>query len=207
MRVEQVLAEVLQDLAFYRNSGGGVTLSGGEPLSQSAFARALLECCQAEGIHTAIETAANCPWHTLLEILPFTDLVMMDLKLMDASKHRALTGVSNAQILANARRLMQTDKSVIFRVPIVPTVNDTVAEIGTVASFVRSLAELRLESSHMGANAPLPTVELLPFHPLAADKYRSLGWDYRASRLKPPTVEKMEQLRHTVTSQGVKCRE
>jgi pyruvate formate lyase activating enzyme len=126
-------------------------------------------------------------------------MVMMDLKHMDPDKHRAATGVSNELILANARRLAVTDKPLLFRIPVVPTINDTPEEIGAVAAFVRQLADLRLETS----KAHPPALELLTFHRLAADKYRSLGMSYRASDLEVPTKEKMEELKQAAISQGI----
>ena len=207
MTVAQVVSEVLQDRAFYENSGGGVTLSGGEPLLQRAFARMILQLCKDQGIRTAIETTAHCPWNNLAELLPVTDLIMMDLKHMDPEKHRAATGVSNEQILANARRLVQTGKPVFFRVPVVPTVNDTPEEISAIASFVRHLTDLRLEKDDQGTQVPPPAFELLAFHRLATDKYQSLGWDYKASKLEAPTNGKMEQLRQVAISCGITYRE
>ena len=105
--VEEVVEEVLRDRPFYERSDGGVTLSGGEPLLQLAFSRAILARCKEENLHTAIETAASFPWERIETILPVTDLVMMDIKLMDADKHRAATGVSNERILDSAQRLGQ----------------------------------------------------------------------------------------------------
>ncbi len=207
MTVEQVMEEVLRDRAFYETSGGGVTLSGGEPLLQRDFSRAILERCQAEGLHTAIETAANCRWDDLAALLPVTDLILADIKHMDSDKHRAVTGVSNKRILANARRLVQTDKPVIFRVPVVPTVNDTPEEVGAIAAFVRHLADLRLEGNHGAAgHAELPSLELLPFHRLATGKYRSLGVDYRASQLERLTQEEMAELAEIAKAQGITVR-
>ncbi|MBI4532045.1 MAG: glycyl-radical enzyme activating protein [Candidatus Latescibacteria bacterium] len=200
MVVEQVVDEVLQDRAFYQTSGGGVTLSGGEPAIQRAFSQAILACCKAEGLHTAIETAGNCRWEDLIALLPVTDLVMMDIKHLNPGKHRAATGVSNERILAHARRLVQTDKPIIFRVPVVPTVNDTAEEITTIADFVRRLADLRSENGH---GVSLLSLELLPFHRLAGDKYRSLGMDYHAGQLDPPTKEKMAELVEVVRARGV----
>lgn len=202
--VEQVMAEVLADRAFYENSGGGVTLSGGEPLLQREFTRELLKRSRAEGLHTAVETTANCRWERLAELLPLTDLVMMDIKHMDPEKHRAATGGSNGRILANAQRLMETSVPVVFRVPVVPTVNDTAQEIGAIAAFVQDLTEIR-RKSHAGTSdlPPLPSLELLAFHRLAADKYRSLGMDYRASQLHAPPREHMAALKEHVRSYGI----
>jgi pyruvate formate lyase activating enzyme len=189
--VDEVMAEVLRDRPFYASSGGGVTLSGGEPLLQPDFARAILARCRAEGIHTAIETAANCRWRQLEMLLPVTDLVLMDIKHMDAAKHRAVTGVSNARILANARRLAQSRVPLHLRTPVIPTVNDTPDEIRAIAMFVRELQHLR--AAH-DPDSPLPALELLPFHRLAGDKFRSLGLDDRSAALTPLGAERMAEL-------------
>lgn len=186
MTVDEVISEVLRDRPFYETSGGGVTLSGGEPLVQRDFARAILERCRAEGLHTALETAGNCRWEDLAVVLEFSDLILMDIKLMDPARHRQATGVGNERILANARRLVQAGQPVIFRVPVVPTVNDSAEDIAAIADFVHSLAA---ESR----GAP-PTLELLPFHRMAGSKYQSLGLDYRAAELEPSSKEYMTEL-------------
>jgi pyruvate formate lyase activating enzyme len=196
MTVEEVMAEVRSDRAFYDNSSGGVTISGGEPLLQKEFTYALLASSKAEGIHTAIETSANFRWEEIENMLPVTDLVLMDIKHMDDAKHRAFTGVPNQRILANARRLALTDKPIIFHTPVVPTVNDTPEDISAIAAFVRELVELRAGAA-TGQPAPI-TLILLPFHRLASDKYRSLGMDYRASTLEAPSKEKMQELEKLV---------
>ena len=210
MTAEAVVDEILLDRAFYENSGGGVTLSGGEPALQVEFSREILERCRAAGLHTAIETAANAPWESLAALLPLTDLVMMDLKHMDAAKHHDATGAPNALLLANARRLAETDKSILFRIPIIPTVNDTLEEVAAIAAFVRELVELRAaqhnancaNSSAAGVPAPI-TLELLAFHRMAGDKYNSLGWDYRAANLTPPAKELIAALADAASAQGI----
>ena len=204
MTAEAVLEEVLRDRAFYETSDGGVTLSGGEPMLQRDFALAILERCKEEGLHTAVETAANCRWRDLALLLPVTDLIMMDIKHMRSDKHREATGVPNERILANARRLAQVDKPIIFRVPVVPTVNDTPEEIAAIAQFVRSLADTR---SGQGSDPVASiTCELLPFHRLAMDKYRSLALDYRADQLEPPTKEHMAELVEIARACGISVR-
>ncbi|MBN1286339.1 MAG: glycyl-radical enzyme activating protein [Anaerolineae bacterium] len=200
MAADQVVAEVLADRAFYQTSGGGVTLSGGEPVLQRDFAYAILARCKAEDIHTAIETAGNYPWDDLAALLPVTDMVMMDIKHLDPDRHRAATGVSNERILENARRLARTGKPVHFRVPVVPTVNDDPEAIGAIAAFVRALADLRAVN---GAREVPLSLELLAFHRLAADKYRSLALDYRAGRLEPPSKAQMAALAGVARSYGV----
>ena len=190
MTVAEVMAEVLRDAPFYATSGGGVTLSGGEPLLQPAFAAALLAACRAEGLHTAIETAAQLPWERLAAVLPLTDLVMMDIKHLDPARHRAATGADNARILANARRLGAAGVPLIVRTPIVPGVNDTEEDVAAIAAFASALP-------------PLLYYELLPFHPMAAGKYDSLGMDYRARDLTTPPKERMEALAEVARRAGI----
>lgn len=190
---DEVVDEVLRDRVFYDASAGGVTLSGGEPALQPAFARAILARCKAAGLHTAIETCGHVPWEHLAALLPFTDLVMMDLKQIDSERHRTATGAGNERILTNARELARSDVPLIFRTPVVPGVNDAAADIAAIAAFVRELAALRGGADHRGPAVAL-SWELLPFHRLAADKYRSLGLTYPARGLEPPTADQMAAL-------------
>lgn len=204
MTAEAVVAEILLDRAFYDNSGGGVTLSGGEPALQVEFSREILERCRAAGVHTAIETAANVPWESLAALLPVTDLLMMDIKHMDSAKHHEAVGAPNALLLANARRLAETGKPIIFRIPVIPTVNDTPEEVAAIAAYVRQLIEVRAAQHNGMSGEPAPiTLELLAFHRMAGDKYNSLGWDYRAANLTPPTKEHMAALVDAASAQGI----
>jgi len=193
MTVDEVMREVLKDKIFYEISKGGVTLSGGDPVVQRDFSRAILERCKAEGLHTAIETAACCKWEYLATLLPVTDLVMMDIKHLNPEKHREVTGVSNELILENAQRLARTDKPLIIRVPVIPTVNDTPEEIGAIAEFVQSFPNLQY-------------LELLPFHRLGESKYHALGLSYQASRFKSPSRRKMKELAEEAGKFGVRVR-
>lgn len=201
MSVDEVMAEVLRDRPFYAPSHGGVTLSGGEPLLQAEFSRAILMRSKEEGIHTAIETSANSRWDLLESLLPVTDLILMDIKHMDPKKHLEATGVSNARILANARKLAQTAKHLTIHTPVVPTVNDTKDEIVAIAQFV---AELNLIRLGVDLDYPRITMALLPFHKLAADKYKGLGLDYQASQLEPPSQEKIQELNEILQYYDVK---
>ncbi len=202
MTAAEVVAEVLRDRVFYEASAGGVTLSGGEPALQPDFAHEILARCKAEGLHTAIETCGNVPWENLERLLPFTDLVMMDLKQMDAEKHRAATGVDNRRVLANARQLAGTRVPLIFRTPVVPGVNDAAADMAAIAAFVAGLVGLRAGTSN-GAGPADISWELLSFHRLAADKYRSLGLEYRARDLNPPAKEQLAALAEIARTAGV----
>jgi len=201
LSAEEVVAEILQDRAFYENSGGGVTLSGGEPVFQPEFSKEILARCREEGIHTAIETAGNVSWEKLSDVLTLTDMVMMDLKHMDSDKHKWAAGAPNELLKANARRIAETDKPIIFRTPVVPTVNATTDEIGAIAAFVRELQDHRA-ALYGEAAAPI-SLELLPFHRMAGDKYNSMGLIYRAKDIEPPTKETMVALAESAAARGI----
>jgi pyruvate formate lyase activating enzyme len=189
-RAADVVEIVLRDRVFYETSGGGVTISGGEPLQQPEFTRAILAGCRAEAVHTAVETAANVAWERFEMILPVTDLVMMDVKTMDPAAHRRATGVSNERIVANARRLAEYGIPLIVRTPIVPGVNDDEESVRAVARFVAGLPG--------GVN-----YELLRFHMMAESKYAALGAECRALGLTPPTSKRMEELAAVAASFGI----
>lgn len=204
MTVGEVMTEILRDRTFYASSGGGVTLSGGEPALAKEFARELLEQCRAHGLHTAIETCGECEWTALDLLLPFTDLVMMDLKHLDPAQHREATGHSNRRILDNARRLAATDKPIVFRTPVIPGVNDSAEDIGQIADFVHDLIERRKQAAGpTDGSAASISYALLAFHRLAAGKYASLGLDYRAASLDPPTREKIAELVAVAREHGI----
>ena len=161
MDTEAVMAQVRQDADYYRGSGGGLTLSGGEVTVQAAFAKALLTAAKGEGIHTAIETNLLADWAVYADLLPLTDLVMADIKLMDGEAHQCWTGVGNARILENLTRLAESGKPYILRTPVIPGVNDSPAAIGEIAEFVCKLS-------------PPLYYELLLFNPLGESKYTAL---------------------------------
>ena len=160
--VDDIMPEILADLPYYRRSGGGVTLSGGEVLGQVDFACELLKRCKEAGLHTAIESAASTSYDKIEKLLPYLDLYLMDIKLIDPVRHREYTGVDNALILENARRVAKSGVELIIRTPVIPGVNDNEADISAIASFARSLGSVR---EH----------HLLPYHRLGQDKYAGLG--------------------------------
>jgi len=159
---DEVIATAMRDQPFYVTSGGGVTLSGGEPLSQPEFSCGLLRQLKERGAHTAVETSGFTDWETLVRISPLTDLFLYDIKLLDSSRHAELCGVGNEQILANARRLSQSGAHIVFRTPVVPGVNDGAEEMRRIGEFVASLPGLHQH-------------ELLPYHGIGAGKYAALG--------------------------------
>jgi len=164
--VNDVVAEIKKDCLYYKNSGGGVTFSGGEPLLQPIFLKELLTECKKLDVHCAIETAVNVQWDTLLEVMPMVDLFICDVKIMDEKKHQEFTGVGNKQILANIKKLSEYKKDLWVRTPIIPGVNDNIQEISKIRDFVRSIATVK-------------KFELLPYHDMAEEKYTSLGMQYK----------------------------
>jgi pyruvate formate lyase activating enzyme len=189
--VKKVMEEVMEDFNAYRDSKGGITLSGGEPLLQPEFCMAVLKEAKKKGLHTAIETSGNICWKVISSVLPYTDLVMMDIKHMDDKKHQKATCVSNKVILENIQRLAEAEKKskgklmVIFRIPVIPTVNDSVHEIKDIAYFVRKLGKSDLV--------------LIPFHKLGVYKYTRLGLNYQAEYMDMVEKGKMRKFEKAVT--------
>ncbi len=191
--VEKAMEEVLCDRAYYRRSGGGLTLSGGECLCQPAFARDLLRAAKEQGISTAIESTACAQWQVIADLLPYLDYYLMDIKQMDAAKHKAFTGKSNELILQNALKIAESGQTeLIIRVPIIPTFNDTPAEIIEIARFANSLPNVK-------------QLHLLPYHRLGQDKYEQLGRDYTLADIRPMERAQMEILRQAAQNvfQGI----
>ncbi len=163
--IDEVFNIVMRDEAFYRNSGGGLTLSGGEPLLQVEFATELVKRVQQQGVHTAIETAGYVPYSSLEAVLPFVDLFLFDLKLIDRQKHIEWTLVPNRIILENIKLLSQSDKEIILRVPLIPGVNDG-DEFVSIVEFIRSLPSIR-------------EIHILPYHKMGDTKYDQMEKDNR----------------------------
>jgi pyruvate formate lyase activating enzyme len=160
--VEQVLAEVLRDRAFYETSGGGLTLSGGEPLAQLEFSTALLAAAKAAGLHTAVETCGAVPWPSFEAVRGLVDLWLFDLKESDPERHREFTGASNRQILANLAQLHDSGARILARLPLVPGLNARPEHLRAVAQLVEGLPGL------VG-------VEVMPYHRLGLAKRQRLG--------------------------------
>ncbi|AEE96532.1 glycyl-radical enzyme activating protein [Mahella australiensis] len=181
MTVSEVMDEVMKDKLFYDNSGGGVTYSGGEPLLQREFIKELLVESKKNGLNTAVDTAGNVPWEAFEQVLPYVDLFLYDIKVMDPDKHRYATGVNNRQLLVNLQHLASCKANIWIRIPVIPGVNDNVPEMRAIADFVECLSGVEV-------------VELLPFHRLGEGKYESLGMEYKARGYNSPSDEKMQEL-------------
>lgn len=181
---EEVLAEVIKDKAFYDNSGGGVTFSGGECMLQIDFLLECLKKCKKEGIHTAVDTAGHIPFESFERILPYTDLFLYDIKSIDSEKHKQYTGVENGRILENLKKLFAAGANLWIRIPVIPDVNDSIEEMQRIKAF---LAEYGKPEK----------VELLPYHAMGENKYRSIGKEPQI--FKTPDAEKLKQLKEIFT--------
>lgn len=190
--VEDVFAEVSRDKRWYGEQGG-VTVSGGEPLTQPAFVMQLFALCRDAGISTCVETCGQISSDVVTEVLSLTDYVMFDLKHMDSAAHRNLTSRPNERILANARLVAQSDVGVQFRMPLIPGLNSNPDNIAAIARF---LVEQRGEEA---------SLELMPYHTLAKGKYDALDIDYRLKDLPPAGMDLVSSVQRAFQEQGVNC--
>ena len=198
MTVEECMEVIRRDKGFYERSGGGVTVSGGEPLMQSMFVASLLRACREEGIHTCCDTALSTDWEDVERILPHTDLIISDIKHMDSAAHKENTGVSNERILDNLRRLSRTGSTIILRIPLIPGVNDDDHNIEKTADFI--LRDM---------NGRVQLLQLLSFMRLGVEKYRSLGMDYGMEGLKfnrRSFQKRVREISGYFRERGIECR-
>ena len=164
--VAYVMEEVLKDKPFYIHSGGGLTLSGGEPMVQPGFSLALLKAAKEEGIGTALDTCGHAAWEEFERVLEYTDMVLFDAKIRDSLEHRQYAGIGNEQILENARRIASLGIKMRIRIPVIPGRNDSMENWIETAKFIESLGDV------------VQGVDLLPYHPYAGGKYLAFGMEY-----------------------------
>jgi pyruvate formate lyase activating enzyme len=189
MSVDDVLAEVARDVVLYDESGGGVTLSGGEPLAQPQFAEALLAGCRERGIHTALDTCGMAPPDLFLRVCALARLVLFDVKIMDSALHEQHTGAGNTLILQNLRALARANRPVVVRYPLIPGVNDGQAELATLAGQLCELGLRRLD--------------LLPYHRLGIGKYKRLGVPPPADNFARPDPARVASIAAMLGEQGL----
>jgi pyruvate formate lyase activating enzyme len=193
MTVDEVLDDVEKDRIFYEQSGGGVTLSGGDPAVQSAFAEALLDGCRERGLRTAVDTAGSSPNGVLERLASKTDLVLFDLKVMDEARHIEWTGISNAAVLANLERLAAGRTEVWVRIPLVRGVNDDEDNIRRTSAFLTSLGTIK-------------RIGLLPYHSGGLEKARRIGKESCFRRFEPPSEERLAAIEATLREAGFDVR-
>ena len=189
MEVKEVFDEVAKDKPFYRNSGGGITVSGGEALSQSAFVAELLEMSKKEGLHTALDTTGYAPWTTMEKVLNFVDLVLFDIKHLDPREHKRTTGLGNELILENLEKTSGL-KSVWLRMPLIKGFNDS-------ETYIRDIALL---GKRIGAEK----ISLLPYHEGGKSKCAQLGRSYPFTGATAPDDERIDCLKQIVETLGIK---
>ncbi|WP_273270024.1 glycyl-radical enzyme activating protein [Pseudoramibacter alactolyticus] len=194
MTVQQVIREVKKDAAYYRRTGGGITISGGEPLMQYRFTAEILKAGQAQGWNTAIETTGYTYEEAALDaVLPYLDLALMDAKAPNDELHKKFTGVSNEVIKKNARRIAKEAGDTIIRVPTIPGVNASAETIREIADFAKDLG--------------VKEVHLLPYHKLGENKYHLMGLEYKMPEdTKTPNREEMAAFKKVVESAGLTCK-
>lgn len=188
--VEEVLDEVRKDSVYYRRSGGGVTLSGGECLCQGEFAYALLKTFKENSFNTAIETTLCADFEVIERIAPYTDTFLVDIKHINREKHKLFTTRSNELILENVKRLASMGANITARVPVIPTFNADEEEIRDIARFVSSLKTVK-------------ELHLLPYHKYGMDKYAGLGRDYVMGDIEVPAERHMEMLKTAAAESGL----
>ncbi len=185
-----LLEQLERDRPFYEESGGGITLSGGEPLAQSTFVVALLQACKQAGLHTALDTSGYAAWELFEQILPFTDLFLYDLKLVDDAQHVRYTGFSNSLILSNLKQLSRHQAAVHLRLPIIPGITDSDENLQQVAELAKSLPGVR-------------RLDLLPYHNAFLAKCTRLHQAYKLDKLKPPSGERLAEIAACLQSAGI----
>jgi len=176
--VEEVLDEVELDMPFYENSGGGMNITGGEPIVHPEFTAELLQGARARGISSCLDTNGNCKWEVLEPLLEYVDVVLYDLKHIDSGEHKRLTGVGNELILANLRKLLEVEARIWLRIVVIPDYSDSLDYHEKVAAFLKTLPH------------PPERIDLLPFHNWCESKYRQLGirWSFADTPAMDPSM-------------------
>jgi pyruvate formate lyase activating enzyme len=197
MSVDECMKIILKDKGFYDRSGGGVTISGGEPLLQSDFVLTLFKACKKAKINTCIESSFYSNWNKIEQLLPYTDLFIADIKLMDRQLHKKHTGVDNQKILQNLKQLSGTGKKIILRIPVIPTVNDAPANITATADFI--INEML---------GKISALQLLSFMRLGEEKYESLGLPYKMNNLSFDRLtfqDRVQEIAAYFNERGIHC--
>ncbi len=191
----ELVREVARDTVFFDESQGGVTFSGGEPLAQPAFLVEALDRCGDLAIHRAVDTSGHAPRDVLLDVARRTDLFLYDVKLMNDARHQALTGVAATPILENLRALCETGVAIRIRVPVIPGITDTDANLAALGAWLRTLPRA------------LP-VTLLPYHAAAMDKYRRFGWPVPLPDTREASADELANVRVCLgppSTPGTRC--
>lgn len=192
--IDELLEAVLRDVVFYDESGGGVTVGGGEPTLQADFVARFLDRCQRRGLHTAIETCGFASWKVFNDLLQHVDLLLLDIKHMDPQRHKALTGVDNERIIDNARRASAGGQDMIIRLPLIPGYNDNADQLSQLGRFIRDeLHRVR-------------RIDILPYHSTGASKSMRLGKTYGLNGVSPSSPAEINAVRKILQSYGLEVK-
>jgi pyruvate formate lyase activating enzyme len=191
----QVLEEIEKDDVFFFHSGGGVTISGGEPLIQIDFVKAVLYGCKQRGIHTAIETSGHVSWEKFLAVLPLIDAILIDIKTYDSKHHEELTGHDNERIISNIKRIDQSDFPIdlYIRIPLVPGINDSEDNLLATVEFCKELKKFK-------------ELHILPYHRLGVESYRVLNMNYPLQQIESPDIEIIEAKVERLKQEGIEVK-
>ncbi len=187
--VQDVVAEMEKDRIFFDESGGGISLSGGEPLMQPEFLETLLKEFKKKKIRTTVDTCGYAPFEDLDRIRESVDLFLYDIKIMDDRKHKEHTGMSNQLIIENLKKLSKKGANIAIRIPIIPGINDDEENIQSITKFLLSLNNIK-------------RINLLPFHRGGIEKYKRLGKKIKARTIQPPSSEKIEKVKKMLEDSG-----
>jgi len=190
---EEVMREIAKDVIFYDESGGGATFSGGEPLMQPEFLGRLLALCKAGEVHTAVDTTCHAPWEVIEPLLGGIDLLLCDIKHVDAATHERLTGAGNELILENLRKLARLGKAMVMRMPIIPGMNDDDANIMATGEFVSSLDGVR-------------RIDILPYNEGGRSKLARLGRRQEAPRVEAPDARRLAEIAAKLAGFGLEVK-
>jgi pyruvate formate lyase activating enzyme len=193
--VEDILEILEKDRVFIKQSGGGVTFSGGEPMLQFEFLLQVLKCCKTNGYHTAIDTSGHSDYENYKMIIPFTDLFLFDLKHLDNEKHIEMTGRENTEILNNYHFLLESGKDLMIRIPIIPGYNDDIDHLEKLRRFITKTK----------TNC-VTKINLLPYHKIGSSKYRRFNLPYSMDKVKQPSSERMRELKEFFSGTGIKVK-
>ena len=187
--VSEVFDVVAKDKVFYKNSGGGITLSGGEPLLQWQFSTALLKKCKENNINTAVETCGFAKWENFEKVLKFTDFLLYDIKVIDPGIHKEYTGQSNELIISNLKKASKVNSKIIIRFPLIPNVNDDEDNLKATAKLAKKVSAIELH--------------LLPYHEVGISKYKTLDIKYLLKNTAIPSNEEVNRVKAILEKEGV----
>lgn len=189
--LDEIMQRVRRDVPFFKKSGGGVTVSGGECLCQPEFLLEILKSCKAEGIHTAVDTTGFAPWEAIEQVLPYTDLFLYDIKGVESDLHKRVVGVPNELIMENARKIAKAGGKLQVRIPVIPMYNDSEKAFGEMGTFIKELGDA------------VEVVQLLPYHSLGTVKWERLQRNAPVLEAIPPSEATMEARKKQLEDLGL----